>query len=651
LKEKEMTENIRKKLDPAPLRGVAIEGRFLGRRQAANRKATIPAVYRLCETTGRIDGFKLDWKPGMPDPPHHFWDSDVAKWVEAAGHSLATHPDPELEALADGVIDLISGAQQEDGYLNVHFTVGEPEKRWKNLRDMHELYSAGHLMEAAVAYYRGTGKRKLLDVMCRFADYIDSVFGPEPGQMKGYPGHEEIELALVTLYRATGEQRYLGLAKFFVDERGQQPHYFDVEARERGEDPSESHFGGRYDYNQSHVPVREQTTAEGHAVRAMYLYAGMADVAAEMGDEELLAACERLWQNVTERRMYVTGGIGSSSRGERFTYDYDLPNKIAYTETCAAIGLVLWAHRMLQFEGDGAYADVMERALYNGLLSGVSLDGETFFYANPLEVIPAAFEHRPDLFRMPNISPRRQEWFWCSCCPTNMARFLASLGQYVVSQADGEIYLHLYVGGTVALELDGQPVVLTQETRYPWDGKVRVEVKPEQETAFTLALRVPGWCPEATLKVNGGPVDIEPLMDKGYAKVDRLWKPGDMVELALSMGVQRIEAHPAVSMDCGRVAFQRGPLIYCLEETDNGPDLNDIVLPRDAELTAEFEEDLLEGMVVIRGQARRRGLSKWEGKLYQPAHTPRETVDITAVPYYAWANREPGEMLVWIPEA
>ena len=645
-----MTNSICKKLEPLSLGGVTVTGPFLGRRQAANRKATIPAVHRLCESTGRIAGFKLDWKPGMPDPPHHFWDSDVAKWVEAAGHSLATHPDDELEALADGVIDLIAGAQQEDGYLNVHFTVGDPENRWKNLRDMHELYSAGHLMEAAVAYYRATGKRKLLDVMCRYADHIDSVFGPEPGQMKGYPGHEEIELALVKLYRATGEQRYLDLAKFFVDERGRQLHYFDVEARERGEDPSQSHFGGHYAYNQSHVPVREQATAEGHAVRAMYLYAGMADVAAETGDRSLLAACEGLWRNVTERRMYVTGGIGSSSRGERFTYDYDLPNKIAYTETCAAIGLVLWAHRMLQFEGDGAYADVMECALYNGVLSGVSLDGETFFYANPLEVDPASFEHRPDLYRSPSVSPRRQEWFRCSCCPTNMARLLASLGLYVASQADREIHLHLYTGGTVEWALNGQNVVLAQETRYPWDGTVRVEVKPEQAAAFTLALRVPGWCPEATLKVNDEPLDIEPLLDKGYAKIDRVWKPGDTVELTLSMPVQRIEAHPAVSMDCGRVALSRGPLIYCLEETDSGPKLNDISLPRDAELTAEFEEDLLEGTVVIVGQAMRRAPAKWEGKLYQPAPTPREMVDIKAVPYYIWANRAPGEMLVWIRE-
>jgi DUF1680 family protein len=306
---------------------------------------------------------------------------------------------------------------------------------------------------------------------------------------------------------------------------------------------------------------------------------------------------------------------------------------------------------MLQFEGDGTYADVMERALYNGVLSGISLDGEAFFYANPLEVDPASFVHRPDLFRIPQISPRRQEWFWCSCCPTNIARLLASLGQYVASQADGGIYLHLYAGGTMEFSLDGLPVVLVQETRYPWEGVIHVEVRPERAAEFTLALRIPGWCPEAALKVNGEPLDIEPLIDVGYVKVDRLWKPGDTVELTLSMPVQRIEAHPAVSVDCGRVALTRGPLVYCLEETDNGPNLNDIALPRDAELTAEFDEDLLEGIVVIRGQARRRDLSTWEGKLYQPARTPRETVDIQAVPYYAWANREPGEMLVWIHEA
>jgi len=645
-----MADTICRRLEPVSLKKVTIKGPFWVPRQMANRSVTLPIEYEQLKKTGRRDAWKLDWKPGRPDPPHHFWDSDVAKWIEAVGYSLATHPDEKLKELVDGVIDMIAEAQQEDGYLNIHFTVVEPDNRWRNLRDMHELYCAGHLMEAAVAYYQATGKRELLDVLCRYADHIDSIFGPEEGQKRGYPGHEEIELALVKLYRVTGEKRHLRLAKYFVDERGRQPHYFDMEARGRGEDPSQSHFGGHYDYNQSHLLVREQTTAEGHAVRAMYLYSAMADVAAETGDQTLLAACESLWKNVTQRRMYVTGGIGSSSLGERFTYDHDLPNEIAYAETCAAIGLVFWAHRMLQVDGDSTYADVMERALYNGVLSGISLDGERFFYANPLEVNPEAYDKRPELLRRSNLSYRRQEWFVCACCPPNIARLLASLGQYVYSQCEKDVYVHLYVGGRAELKVDGQSVVLTQETRYPWEGKAWVTVQPEKEAMFALALRIPGWSREATLEINGQPVEVGPLLEKGYAKINRVWKPGDTVELTLSMPVERIEAHPAVRMDSGRIALQRGPLVYCLEEVDNGANLNDITLPRDGLLKVEFDESLLGGVVVITGEARRRDLSRWEGRLYQPACSASKTVPLKAIPYYAWANRAPGEMLVWIRE-
>ena len=636
-------------LEPVALNKVSIDGVFWAPRQGVNRTTTLPIEYEQCKDTGRIDAWKLDWEPGQPNPPHHFWDSDIAKWIEAAGYSLATHPDKGFEELVDGVIDMIADAQQQDGYLNVHFTVVEPENRWRNLRDMHELYCAGHLMEAAVAYYGGTGKRRLLDVMCRYADTIDSVFGPKEGQKRGYPGHEEIELALVKLYHATNEERYLDLAKFFVNERGRQPHYFDIEAIARGK-VVETNRRGKYNYNQSHLPVREQTTAQGHAVRAMYLYSGMTDVARETGDPSLIAACEQLWKNVTERRMYVTGGVGSSSHGERFTYDYDLPNDLAYAETCATIGLVFWAHRMLQIEGEGAYADVMERALYNGGLSGISLDGRTFFYGNPLEVNPQAHENRPDLFRKPAVSTMRQEWFGCACCPPNIARLLASLGQFVYSQAEGTAYIHLYVGGQGEINIGGQSVVLTQETRYPWDGEITVTVHPEGETRFALALRIPGWCRRATLTIDGEPTEVEPLLDRGYAKIERVWSPGDRVELGLAMPVERIEAHPAVRMDCGRIALQRGPLIYCLEEVDNGSNLNDIALPRDAALGVQFEEDLLGGVVVIEGEATRKDPTSWQDTLYRPVSSGRATAPFRAIPYYAWANRGPGEMLVWIRE-
>ena len=639
-----------RKLTPLVLKQVSINAPFWAPRQEVNSTVTISEVYDKLEQTGRIDALRLSWQPGQSKRPHHFWDSDVAKWIEAAGYSLALHPDPELERRVDDVIDLIQQAQQEDGYLNSYFTVVDPQARWSNLRDMHELYCAGHLMEAAVAHYEGTGKRKLLDVVSRYADYIDEVFGPAEGQKRGYPGHEEIELALVKLCRATGEVRYLELAKFFIDERGRRPHYFHIEARERGEDPDQNDYGANLTLNQSHLPVREQSTAEGHAVRAMYLFSGMADVGAEMEEESLLEACRCLWANVVRGRMYVTGGVGSSSHHERFTYDYDLPNETAYAETCAAIGLVFWAHRMLQLEADSRFADVMERALYNGVLSGVSLDGTTFFYANPLEADPKRYEHRTDLFGRDNLSYVRQEWFRCACCPTSITRLLASLGHYAYSRTERALYVHLYVGGQAEVSFDGKTVALNQCTNYPWDGTIRIEVQPSEEMSFALALRIPGWSRAANLSVNGQPVELKSSVRDGYARIDRVWKAGDVVSLDLPMPVERIEAHPSVREACGRIALQRGPIVYCLEQEDNGPDLKDIALPRDGELRAEYRSGLLGGVVSITGQATRRDESKWEDKLYQRSPGAMKTVPFIAIPYYAWANRGPGEMLVWIRE-
>ena len=618
----------------APFTAVQFDDAFWSPRIQVNRERTLPIEYRQCKQTGRIDAFRLDWMPGVEPVPHIFWDSDVAKWLEAACYSLASHPDAILRAQVEEVIALIIGAQQADGYLNVHFTVVEPEKRWTNLRDAHELYCAGHLMEAAVAHFRTTRERHFLDCLCRYADYIAVVFGAEPGQKRGYCGHEEIELALIKLYHATGEARYLNLSRYFVDERGRQPFYFDLEALARGEQPGDF-WARNYEYCQALVHVREQAHIAGHAVRAMYLYCAMAELAGEVPDAELRAACERIWDDLCGTKMYLTGGIGPPARNEGFTVPYDLPNDSAYAETCAAIGLVFWSHRLLQWECDARYADVMERALYNGVLSGVALDGETFFYENPLAS---------------RGTHHRQPWFGCACCPTNIVRLLASLGQYVYSQRGDELAVHLYAAGTLRGSLaGGNPFTLTQRTYYPWDGVVTLTLDLEAPTALTLRVHIPGWCRHYTLLLSGAGAPIEYVMERGYAVIKRTWQPGDTLVLQLDMPVERMVAHPAVQHDQGRVALQRGPLVYCLEGVDHAESVSQLALPAQAPLCASFQPDLLGGVVVITGEAAAPNPTDWASTLYrrQPdAGTHR--VPLRAIPYYAWDNRAAGEMAVWL---
>ena len=616
---------------PVPWKAVTIDDSFWTPHLRVNREYTLPQVYRFCKETGRIDAFRLNWKPGM-EALHIFWDSDVAKWVEAASYSLATHPDPSLATQVDEVIRLIVGAQQPDGYLNTYFTVVEPAKRWTNLRDWHELYCAGHLIEAAVAHFQATGKRVLLDAMCRYADYIDSVFGPEPGKKRGYPGHEEIELALVKLYRVTGEKRYLHLSQYFVDERGRQPQYFDIEARQRNEDPA-AYWAKTYEYNQSHLPVREQDEVVGHAVRAMYLYSAMTDLACEFHDASLFAACKRLWNHLCATRLYITGGIGSAAHNEGFTTDYDLPNETAYAETCASIGLVFWNHRMLQVECAAHYADVLERALYNCVLGGVSLDGQKFFYENPL------------------ASPgthHRHKWFRVACCPPNIARLLASLGQYIYSVHERELAVHLYMQSTVQTKLGGQAVNIRQETSYPWHGTITLRLAMEAPSMFGLKLRIPGWCQQAHLTVNGEEFDIASHLEQGYVRVERTWQSGDSIELELAMPVERMYANPNVRQDVGCVALQRGPLVYCLEGVDCSESLQRIVLPTTAELASHFAPDMLDGVMVIRGNVLIEDETDWAGTLYRTSPPSLQPGVITAIPYYAWDNRQPGEMRVWL---
>lgn len=633
---------------------VLISGGYWGERQATNRTKTIPAIYHQLERTNRTDAWHLHGGENDPRHDHHivhkFWDSDLAKWLEAVGYSLDSYPDPDLEKLADGVIDNIAAGQLPDGYLNSYFTVIEPDQKWRNLRDWHELYDAGHLMEGASAYYQATGKRALLDALTRYADHIDARFGPGEQQVHGYCGHPEVELGLVKLYRTTGERRYLNLAKYFVDERGQAPNFFDLEAAQRGDDPAKFWFK-TYHYCQAHKPLREQTTATGHAVRAAYLYAGAADVSAETGDTTLLDACRLIWEDLTSHQMYITGGLGPAHANEGFTFGYDFPNESAYAETCASIALVFWAKSMFDIDPDSRYTNVMERALYNGIMSGVSYEGDQFFYANPLASFPYINPH--EHFSGINTPRyyRREDWFVCPCCPPNLARLVANVGAYFTSHSADTIYLHLYNQSQLNIALPGGTVRLDQATNYPWSGDIHLTTRVEQPISFKLALRIPDWCHDFSLRVNGKTITAN--AQRGYAFIDRQWNDGDAVELALAMPVERMVAHPNVRHDAGNIALQRGPVIYCFEEVDNGANLANLIIPRGATMAGEFDRSLFGGVGVITGEAARSEPTTWAGGLYQPQSGLQysyNAIPFKAIPYSLWANRQPGEMRVWMRE-
>ena len=573
-----------------------------------------------------------------------FQDSDVAKWIEGAAFSLRWHPDAQLEETIDGAIDDIVAAQQKDGYLNTYYIINGLDRRWTNLMDHHELYCAGHLLEAAVAYYQTTGKRVLLDAMIRYVDCIDATFGPEDGKMKGYPGHPVIEMALIRLYAITKDPKHLRLAKYFVDQRGQKPLYFEEECKRNHNDFYWKEYLYRYQYYQAGLPVREQMEAQGHAVRAMYLYAGMADVARETQDQSLIDACERLWNNAVRRRMYVTGAVGSSEFGEAFTFDYDLPNDTVYGETCASIGLVFFARRMLTLQVKGEYADVMERALYNGVISGMQLDGKKFFYVNPLEVLPEACEKDHN---KRHVKFERQKWFGCACCPPNIIRLVSSLEEYLYSTDGESLYVHLYAGGGLQTELNGKRVDLCVQTDYPWDGNVAIEVRPETAVEFALKLRVPGWCRKYTLRVNGEEMQTE--AQDGYISVFRNWKPGDSVVFDMAMPVELVRANPRIYEDAGKVAVMRGPLVYCLEEADNTRNLHLIRVGDAPNFRAEKKPERLGGIVELTSDGVRETDESWGETLYSADNSiPTRPAKLTWIPYYAWANRTPGEMRVWV---
>lgn len=574
-----------------------------------------------------------------------FQDSDVAKWLEAVAFSLENHPDSELEETADELINLLGKAQQDDGYLNTYYTIKEPDKRWTNLRDNHELYCAGHFIEAAVAYYQATGKRKFLDIMIRFADYVATIFENEEGKIPGYPGHQEIELALVKLFDVTGNEKYLQLSKYFIEQRGKKPHYFDIEKEKRG-DSVPFFFHGGYEYHQAHQPVREQEKAVGHSVRAIYMYTALADLSIKTNDESLKIVCKRLWDNVTKQQMYITAGVGSSEFGESFSFDYDLPNDTAYTETCASIALVFWAKRMLELEHNGEFGDVMERALYNGTISGMDLDGKKFFYVNPLEVWPKACTRHDKR----HVKPVRQKWFTCACCPPNLARLISSIGHYMYSMENDSLYVNLYAGNETDVELQGGKASIHQKTEYPWDEKITLNINPKTVHLFTIALRIPGWCDQPELRVNRERININEVLRNGYAYIQRSWETGDEIELFFPMPVKRMKSHPEVRENAGKVALQRGPVVFCLEEVDNGSNLSNIYLDKNSAFDVIFNKDLLEGVVTIEGDAVRMDPSAWENKLYASSDLQEKPVTIKAIPYYAWCNRKPGEMIVWMNE-
>jgi len=627
-----------------PFPQVKLEGQFWHERLDTVLDRTVPSQHRKLGEYGILDSLKLPQPaPPLRFPRHAngftvqvFWDSDVGKWIEAASYALAHRRNTDIEAKIEAAIDDLEKAQAPDGYLNCWYLGHEPDKRWTNLRDNHEMYNAGHLLEGAVAYFQVTGRRRFLDIMERYLEHIYANFGTGPNQRRGYDGHEEIELALMKLYYLTGEKKHLDFAAYLINERGRQPpHYFDVERERReGGDSRQPYVFANYEYSQSHKPVREQDKVVGHAVRAMYLYTAMADLAAERDDAGLKHACEVLWDDVMETKMYVTAGLGPSAQNEGFTHDFDLPNQTAYAETCASVALIFWAQRMLHLDLDGKYADILELAMFNGALSGLSRDGEHYFYANPLES---------------DGTPTRWDWHTCPCCTMNVSRLVASVGGYFLSTAADGVAFHLYGGIDTEVEIAGTMVGLREISTYPWSGDIRIEVEPAVPTTFDLKLRIPGWSRGAKVAVNGVSVDIAEAVN-GYLTIHRDWFAGDVVTLDLPMPPVRLYAHPGVIMDAGRVALKRGPLVYCLEEVDNpGGRVQRLKLPRKAELMAETRADLFDGIVVLTAQAAAIDERDWQ-TLYRTTPPQETPARLTAIPYYLWSNRGQGSMMVWVPE-
>jgi DUF1680 family protein len=615
-----------------------------------NHTVTIPASFERCDKTGRVKNFQMAAeRSGKFCTIYPFDDTDIYKTIEGASYSLSLFPDAALKSYIDSLITIIGKAQEPDGYLYTARTINPNDvhpwagkERWEKERELsHELYNAGHLYEAAAAHYLATGEKNLLNIALKNADLVCSVFGPAPEQKKVAPGHEVVEMGLVKLYRITGNAKYLQTAKFFIEQRG---HY-------TGYDPKSKDPWKNGSYWQDDKPVIQQDEAEGHAVRASYLYSAMADVAALTDDKELLNAIDRIWENEVSKKIYVQGGIGAKGDGERFGDNYELPNATAYNETCAAIANVFFNQRMFLLHGDSKYINVLEKTLYNGLISGVGMDGKSFFYTNAMQ-IKNSFSHG-------DIEGERSGWFPCSCCPTNVVRLIPSVPGYVYAQKDNDVYVNLFISGNADISINNKPVQIVQQNNYPWDGALSFNVNPKSSLAFNLFIRIPGWAQnqampsdlykfeknsdkKVEIKVNGKPVEY--TMKNGYALLGKTWKKGDVVEVNLPMEVRRVIASEDVKDDIGKVALQRGPLIYCAEWVDNNGKAGNIIIPGNATFTTEFKPGLLNGVVVVKSNVPAVVVNR-DGN---GVSTVNE--EFTAIPYYAWAHRGKGEMMLWFPK-
>jgi len=634
-------------IQPVPFTSVKLTDQFWTSRIETNRIVTIPASFKRCDSTGRVKNFIMAAEhKGKFCTVYPFDDTDIYKTVEGASYSLAEHPDPKLSAYLDSLITIVGKAQEPDGYLYTARTIDPLHpgpwagaERWVNEQNMsHELYNCGHMYEAAVAHYMATGKRNFLNIAIKNADLLVRTFGPDKRHVA--PGHEIVEMGLVKMYRATGKTEYLTLAKFFIDQRGHKEY--------NSKSKSEWENGM---YWQDDKPVVDQTEAEGHAVRAMYLYSGMTDVAALTGDTAYLKAIDKIWENMVTKKMYVQGSIGAVGDGERFGDNYELPNATAYNETCAAIGNVFWNQRMFLLHGDSKYIDVLEKTLYNGLISGVGLDGKSFFYTNAMQI--------KNNFLGSDTEPVRSGWFTCSCCPTNVARLVPSIPGYMYAEKGNALYINLFISGVGNLTINNKAVKITQENNYPWDGGLKFTVDPAQKMDMDLRIRIPGWAQNEAIpsdlysyqkksaqgveiKVNGMPVNYK--IEKGYAVISRKWKKNDKVEVNLPMDVRRVVANASVPEDIGKIALQRGPIMYCAEWKDNNGLASNLIVPKDVVFKTQYEHDLLNGVMVLKADVKSINVDPSGQSINTQAAT------LTAIPYYSWANRGKGEMIVWFPE-